>query len=175
LKGRRKVTAVHKGNVMRATCGLFLDTARTVASEYPSITYEEMAIDAAAMMAVKEPLHFDVIATTNLFGDILSDLCAGLVGGMGFAPSANIGKDYAIFEPAHGSAPDIEGTGKANPIATILSAAMMLEWLGEKERAERMEHAVAAVIKEGKVRTPDFGGRSGTKELAGAIEKKLTH
>jgi isopropylmalate/isohomocitrate dehydrogenase-like protein len=174
-EGRKKVTAVHKANVLRATCGMFLDSARRIASEYKGIAYEEMMVDACAMTMVKDPLHFDVIVTTNLFGDILSDLAAGTVGGMGFAPSANIGDDYAVFEPAHGSAPDIEGTGKANPIATILSARMMLEWLGEKEKASLVEKAVAEVICEGKVRTPDFGGKGTTKDMTAAIVKKLGH
>jgi len=172
-EGRKKVTAVHKANVLRATCGLFLDTARRVAAGYNDIKYEEMMVDACALTMVKDPLHFDVIVTTNLFGDILSDLAAGTVGGMGFAPSANIGDDYAVFEPAHGSAPDIEGTGTANPIATILSARMMLEWLGEKEKAAQIGKAVSDVICEGKFRTPDFGGKCTTMEMTAAIVKKL--
>jgi len=171
--GRRLVTAVHKANVMRATDGVFLAATREVALEHPEVGYEEMLIDACAMQLVRDPRRFDIIVTTNLFGDILSDLCAQLVGGMGFAPSANIGEKYAMFEPSHGSAPDIAGQGVANPVAAILSAGMMLDWLGEKERAAALERAVAEVIQEGRVRTPDMGGTMGTMAMATAIAAKL--
>jgi isocitrate/isopropylmalate dehydrogenase len=171
--GRRLVTAVHKANVMRATDGVFLGAVREVALRHPEISYEEMLVDACAMQLVRDPLRFDVIVTTNLFGDILSDLCAQLVGGMGFAPSANIGDKYAMFEPSHGSAPDIAGRGVANPVAAILSAKMMLDWLGENERALSIERAVAEVIREGRVRTPDMGGNSGTMAMATAVAGKL--
>ncbi|MBM4248015.1 MAG: isocitrate/isopropylmalate dehydrogenase family protein [Euryarchaeota archaeon] len=170
---RRRVTAVHKANVLRATDGVFLSAVREVARDHPEIEYEEMLVDACAMRLVGDPLHFDVLVTTNMFGDILSDLCAQLVGGLGFAPGANIGDDYAMFEPAHGSAPDIAGRGVANPVAAVLSARLMLGWLGEKERAGRVEAAVAQVIREGRVRTPDMGGSMGTMALATAIAAKV--
>jgi 3-isopropylmalate dehydrogenase len=171
--GRRLVTAVHKANVMRATDGVFLSAVREVAGKHPEIGYEEMLIDACAMHLLRDPLRFDIIVTTNLFGDILSDLCAQLVGGMGFAPSANIGDDYAVFEPSHGSAPDIAGRGVANPVAAVLSAGMMLEWLGDRDRAAAVERAVAEVVRDGRVRTPDMGGTSGTMAMATAIAGKL--
>jgi len=170
---KRRVTAVHKANVMRATDGVFLSAARDVASEFPNVDYDEMLVDACAMQLVRDPLRFDIIVTTNMFGDILSDLCAQLVGGMGFAPSANIGDKYAMFEPSHGSALDIAGKGIANPVATILSARMMLEWLGDNDAAGRIERAVAEVIREGRVRTPDMGGTMGTMAMATAIAAKL--
>ena len=170
---KRRVTAVHKANVMRATDGVFLSAARDVAKEYPNVEYEEMLVDACAMQLVRDPLRFDMIVTTNMFGDILSDLGAQLVGGMGFAPSANVGDGYAMFEPSHGSAPDIAGKGIANPVAMILSAVMMLEWLGKKDTAEKIERAVAEVILEGMVRTPDMGGNMGTMAMATAIAAKL--
>jgi len=171
--GRTKVTAVHKANVLRATDGLFLEAVRQIAGEHPKIKLEEMYIDNCALQLVLDPLKFDIILTTNLFGDILSDLCAGLVGGLGFAPSANIGQKWALFEPAHGSAPDIAGKGIANPIAAILSAAMMADWLGEKKMALNIEAAVAVVIKEGNVRTPDMGGKDLTSDIGKAIAGKL--
>ncbi len=171
--GGRRVTAVHKANVMRATDGLFLNAVRDVAADFPSVEYEEMLVDACAMQLVRDPLRFDVIVTTNMFGDILSDLCAQLVGGLGFAPSANIGDTYAMFEPSHGSAPDIAGRGIANPAAAILSAKMMLEWLGHNEQAGRIDEAVAGVIREGKVRTPDMGGAQGTMEFAQAVAGRI--
>jgi len=167
--GRRKVTAVHKANVLRATCGLFLETARQVAARYPDVAFDEANIDAMCMWLLKNPHNYDVIVTTNLFGDILSDLCAQLVGGMGFGYSGNIGDRYAVFEPTHGSAPKYAGQNKVNPIAAILAAKMMLEWLGETEKAGRIEQAVARVIAEGKVRTYDMGGNSTTREMAEAI------
>ena len=170
---RRRVTAVHKANVMRATDGLFLGAVREVAGRYPSVEYEEMLVDSCALQLLRDPLRFDILLTTNLFGDILSDLCAGLVGGMGFAPSANIGTGYAMFEPAHGSAPDIAGKGVANPIAAILSAGMMLDWLGAAEQAKNIQRAVSEVVSEGKFRTPDMGGSSSTMEIASAVCNKL--
>lgn len=137
--GRRKVTAVHKANVLRATCGVFLEAAQEVAREYPAIEFDTANVDAMCMWLLKNPASYDVIVTTNLFGDILSDLCAQLVGGMGFAYSGNIGERYAVFEPTHGSAPKYAGKNKVNPIATILAAKMMVEWLGEREKAARIE------------------------------------
>ncbi len=172
-KGRGKVTAVHKANVLRATCGVFLEAAREVAQEYPQIKYEEMHIDACAMQMLRDPLSLEVIVTTNLFGDILSGLGAQLVGGIGFAPSANIGERYALFEPAHGSAPDIAGKGEANPAGAILAAKMMLEWLGEKRKAEAVERAVAEVVREGRVRTRDMGGSASTMDFGRAVAGKI--
>jgi len=171
--GRRKVTAVHKANVLRVTCGLFLETAREVAARYPQIAFEEANIDAICMWLLKNPHNYDVIVTTNLFGDILSDLCAQLVGGMGFGYSGNIGDRYAVFEPTHGSAPKYAGLDKVNPLATILAAKMMLEWLGETERARRIEQAVAEVVARGEVRTYDMGGNAGTREMAQAVCRAL--
>jgi len=167
--GRRKVTAVHKANVLRATCGVFLDQAKEVAALYPDIVFDTANIDAICMWLLKNPLNYDVIVTTNLFGDILSDLCAQLVGGMGFACSGNIGAHYAVFEPTHGSAPKYAGLNKVNPLATILAAAMMAEWLGENAIAESIHHAVAEVIRAGEVRTYDMAGSATTMEMADAV------
>ena len=171
--GRRKVTAVHKANVLRATCGLFLEETREIASCFPQIQYETANVDAMCMWLLKNPLNYDVIVTTNLFGDILSDLCAQLVGGMGFACSGNIGAEYAVFEPTHGSAPKYAGQNKVNPLAAILAAQMMAEWLGETEIAHGIGAAVAAVIERGAVRTYDFGGTAGTREMARAVADAL--
>ncbi len=167
--GRRKVTAVHKANVLRATCGVFLEAAQEIAAEYPHIEFDTANVDAMCMWLIKNPRNYDVIVTTNLFGDILSDLCAQLVGGMGFAYSGNIGERYAVFEPTHGSAPKYAGKNKVNPLATILAAKMMVEWLGDTERAGRIERAVAEVIAEGVVRTYDLGGKATTSEMADAV------
>jgi 3-isopropylmalate dehydrogenase len=170
---RKKVTAVHKANVLRQTDGVFMEAARKVAADYPGIDFDNANIDAMGMWLLKNPFNYDVIVTTNLFGDIISDLCAQMVGGLGFGCSGNIGKDYAVFEPTHGSAPKYAGQYKVNPIATILAAKMMLDWLGETDKATQLEGAVAAVIAEGKVRTYDMGGESSTLELARAIADKL--
>jgi len=172
-EGRRRVTCVHKANVLTATCGLFVDACRKVAGGYPDVEYEEMLVDACAMRLILTPGHFDVIVTTNMFGDILSDEAAGLVGGLGLAPSGNIGEHHAIFEPVHGTAPDIAGKGIANPTAMILSTGMMLDWLGEAEAASAVEEAVIEVLREGRTLTPDLGGSAGTDEMAGAIVRKL--
>jgi isocitrate/isopropylmalate dehydrogenase len=171
--GRRKVTAVHKANVLRATCGLFLEEARKVASGYPQIAFDEANVDAITMWLLKNPQNYDVIVTTNLFGDILSDLCAQFVGGMGFGYSGNIGDRYAVFEPTHGSAPKYAGLDKVNPLATILAAKMMLEWLGEAEKAAALEQAVAQVVARGQVRTYDMGGTATTSEMAQAVAGAL--
>jgi 3-isopropylmalate dehydrogenase len=170
---RRKVTAVHKANVLRATCGLFLEAAREVASTYPEIQFDTANVDAMGMWLLKNPGNYDVIVTTNLFGDILSDLCAQLVGGMGFGYSGNIGDYYAVFEPTHGSAPKYAGQNKVNPLATILAAKMMLEWLGESGKAAELEHAVAEVVARGEVRTYDMGGAATTSEMALAVARAL--
>ena len=171
--GRRKVTAVHKANVLRATCGVFLEAAGEVAARYPQIEFDTANVDAMCMWLLKNPAAYDVIVTTNLFGDILSDLCAQLVGGMGFAYSGNLGDAYAVFEPTHGSAPKYAGRNQVNPLATILAAKMMLEWLGEAERAARVGAAVASVVARGEVRTYDMGGGATTDEMAGAVVEAL--
>jgi len=173
MKRRKKVTIVTKANVLRKSCGLFREVSLLVAKNYPEVEVNEMLVDAAAMNLVLKPQIFDVILTSNLFGDILSDEAAGLVGGLGLAPSANIGDDYALFEPVHGSAPDIAGKGIANPMATILSAKMMLNYLGEGKWAEKIEKAVVTVLKEGKHLTPDLGGDSTTHEVTEAIIEAL--
>jgi len=173
LRRRRKVTIVTKANILRKTCGLFRETSLLVAREYPGVEVNEMLVDAAAMNLVLKPQAFDVILTSNLFGDILSDEAAGLIGGLGLAPSANIGDDYALFEPVHGSAPDIVSKRIANPIAAILSAKMMLDYLGERKWSERIEKAVATVLKEERHLTPDLGGASTTRDVADAIVHAL--
>lgn len=171
--GKKKVTVIHKANVLDYTDGLFLEAAREVVKDYPDIEYRELIVDAAAMWLVMYPESFEVIVTTNMFGDILSDVTAGLVGGLGMAPSGNVGDDICIFEPVHGSAPDIAGKGIANPSACILSAAMMLEWLGEEDAAKMIEAAVLKVLKEGKVLTPDLKGKATTVEFADAVAATL--
>jgi 3-isopropylmalate dehydrogenase len=171
--GKSKVTSIHKANVLDYTDGLFLEAARDAAKEYPQIEYKELIVDAAAMWLVMYPESFEVLVTTNMFGDILSDVTAGLVGGLGMAPSGNVGDDICIFEPVHGSAPDIAGKGIANPSACMLSAAMMLEWLGENEAAKLIEEAVLKVLKEGKTLTPDLKGKANTKEFAAAVAAAL--
>jgi isocitrate/isopropylmalate dehydrogenase len=171
--GRKRVTAVHKGNVLRQTDGVFMEAARKVAAEYPGIQFDNANIDAMGMWLLKNPLNYDVIVTTNLFGDIISDLCAQMVGGLGFGCSGNIGKEYAVFEPTHGSAPKYAGKYVTNPIATILAVKMMLDWLGETDKAAQLEGAVAEVIAAGQVRTYDMGGSSSTLDMAHAIAGKL--
>ncbi len=171
--GRKKVTAVHKANVLRQTDAVFMEAARKVAAEFPDIQFDNANIDAMGMWLLKNPFSYDVIVTTNLFGDIISDLCAQMVGGLGFGCSGNIGTTYAVFEPTHGSAPKYTGQYKVNPIATILAAKMMLDWLGETDKAARLEAAVAAVIAEGEARTYDMGGSSSTLDVARAIASKL--
>jgi len=171
--GRKKVTIVHKANVVRAADGLFLDCAREVAKDFPEITFDEANVDAIMMWLLKNPFNYDVLVAPNLYGDIVSDLCAQLVGGLGFGCSGNIGDKLGVFEPTHGSAPKYAGQYKVNPIATILSAKQMLEWLGEVELAKKVEAATAEVIKEGKVRTYDMGGSNTTLEMGQAIADKL--
>ncbi len=170
--GRGKVTAVHKANVLKATCGLFLEACRRVAEEYPGIEYEEMLVDTCALKLASKPEEFDILITPNLFGDILSDEAAALIGGLGMAPSGNIGDRYAVFEPVHGSAPDIAGRGIANPIAMILSAAMMLRWLGEGEAADVLEGAVSEYLQRGPL-TPDLGGNAKTMDVAVGVAKLI--
>ncbi len=172
--GRKKVTVVHKANVVRATDGLFLETARKVAQDFPDIAWDAANIDAMTMWLLKDPFNYDVLVAPNLYGDVISDLCAQMVGGLGFGCSGNIGKQLAVFEPTHGSAPKYAGQYKVNPIATVLTAKMMLDWLGELEAAQRIEDAVATVIREGRVRTYDMGGSATTLEMAEAIAGQLT-
>jgi isocitrate/isopropylmalate dehydrogenase len=171
---RSKVTIVHKANVVRFTDGLFLETARDVAKDYADIKVEDANIDAMCMWLLKNPLSYDVLVAPNLYGDIISDLCAQMVGGLGFGCSGNIGRDMAVFEPTHGSAPKYAGQYKVNPIATILAVKMMMEYLGEEGKAQDIEDAVAAVIREGQIRTYDMGGNATTIEMAQAIADKLT-
>jgi isocitrate dehydrogenase (NAD+) len=170
---RKKVTIVHKANILKTVSGMFLDVAREVAREYPDIEAEEMIVDATCMKLVMNPWQFDVIVTTNLFGDIISDLCAGLVGGLGLAPGANIGENAAMFEAVHGSAPDIAGLHIANPCALILSAAQMLTHLGREDRALRLRAAIRATIVAGDRTTPDLGGHGDTLSFADAIISRL--
>ena len=172
-EGRKKVTAVHKANILKSTSGLFLKVAREVAERYPEIESTEMIVDATCMKLVMSPEEFDVIVTTNLFGDILSDLCAGLVGGLGMAPGANIGEDAAIFEAVHGSAPDIAGKNLANPTSVILASIQMLEHLEMGETAERIRSAVADVIRSGDRTTRDLGGSHGTTDFTQAVIDRL--
>jgi isocitrate/isopropylmalate dehydrogenase len=171
--GRKKVTVVVKANVVRATDGLFLDIAKEVAKEFPDIQMDDANVDAICMWLLKNPYSYEVLVAPNLYGDIISDLCAQMVGGLGFACSGNIGTKLAVFEPSHGSAPKYAGQYKVNPIACILSAKMMLDWLGETEKGTRLEKATAEVIKEGKVRTYDMGGTNTTLEMGEAIAVKL--
>ncbi|MGQ9673889.1 MAG: isocitrate/isopropylmalate dehydrogenase family protein [Candidatus Aminicenantales bacterium] len=173
LNGRRSVTVVEKPNVLRETGGLMLSVAREIAREFPDIPLKEANVDAMCMWLVKNPHDYDVLVAENLFGDIISDLGAQLVGGLGFASAGNIGDTYAVFEPTHGSAPKYAGQYKVNPIATFLASKLMLEWLGEAEKAAQLEAAVAAVIKEGKVRTYDMGGSSSSLDVARAVAERL--
>ncbi|MDX7746568.1 isocitrate dehydrogenase [Aeromonas veronii] len=172
-EGRKKVAIIHKANILKSTSGLFLEVAREIASHYPDIQSEEMIVDAACMNLVMYPERFDVMVTTNLFGDILSDLCAGLVGGLGMAPGANIGDGAAIFEAVHGSAPDIAGKNIANPTSVILASIQMLEYLGMQDKAERIREAVRATIESGDRVTRDLGGTASTSEFTQAIIDRL--
>ncbi len=171
--GRRKVTVVHKANILKTTSGLFLRVAREVAARYPDIEVNEMIVDNTCMQLVMRPEQFDVIVTTNLFGDIISDLCAGLVGGLGLAPGANIGEKVAIFEAVHGSAPDIAGRGIANPVALMLGAAQMLSHLGREADATRLRRAIVATMEAGDSLTPDLGGNGSTRSFAEAIARRV--
>ncbi len=170
---RKSVTVVDKPNVLRETGGLMIRTAREVARDYPDIPLYETNIDAQCMWLLKNPFDYDILVAENMFGDILSDLAAQLVGGLGFASAANIGDNYAVFEPTHGSAPKYAGQYKVNPIAMLLATKLMLDWLGEHDMAIRLENAIARVIKEGKVRTYDMGGRNTTLEVAEEVARYL--
>ncbi len=170
---RKKVTAVHKANILKMSDGLFLEIARQIAEEYAEIEFEDRIVDNMAMQLVQKPELYDVMVMPNLYGDILSDLCAGLVGGLGVVPGANIGEKAALFEPVHGSAPKYTGKNFANPSAMIMAAALMLEYMGEKEAASRVEKALADQIKEGKNLTADLGGSIGTKEMGYALAERI--
>ncbi|EKN41073.1 isocitrate/isopropylmalate family dehydrogenase, partial [Clostridium botulinum CFSAN001627] len=172
-ENRNKVTAVHKANIMKLSDGLFLNCAKEVASKNKDIDFEDVIVDAMAMKLVLNPEKYDVLVMPNLYGDILSDMAAGLVGGLGLLPGANIGYEGAVFEAAHGAAPDIAGKNKANPTACILSGAMMLNYIGENEKAKKIENAIEKVFVEGKYLTEDLGGSSTTEEFAKAIIENL--
>ncbi|GAB5380410.1 MAG: isocitrate dehydrogenase [Aliiglaciecola sp.] len=172
-EGRKKVTAVHKANILKSTSGLFLKVAREIGEKYPDIESTEMIVDNTCMQLVMNPHQFDVIVTTNLFGDILSDLCAGLVGGLGMAPGANIGKDCAIFEAVHGSAPDIAGKNLANPTSVILASVQMLEYLDMSDKADKIRQALKEVIESGDRTTRDLGGEHGTTDFTQAVLDRL--
>ncbi len=172
-RGRRKVTAVHKANIMKLSDGLFLECSRKVAAKYPDVVYEELIVDNMCMQLVMDPTRYDILLAENLYGDILSDLGAGLVGGLGFAPGANHGKDIGIYEPVHGSAPDIAGKGLANPIASVLSGVMMLRQLGEDGQADRLRAAVFRHLEKGEVLTPDMGGRATTTQVRDALLREI--
>ncbi|HDT13532.1 MAG TPA: isocitrate/isopropylmalate dehydrogenase family protein, partial [Candidatus Aminicenantes bacterium] len=171
--GRKSVTLIEKPNVLRETGGLMLDTAREVAKGYPDIKFWDANVDAICMWLLKNPYDYDVLVAENLFGDIISDLAAQLVGGLGFACSGNIGDTYGVFEPTHGSAPKYAGMYKVNPIATILAAKMMLDWIGETAKGAAVEAAVAEVIKEGRARTYDLGGSASSLDVGRAVAAKL--
>jgi len=171
--GRRKVTLAHKANILKYTQGLFLEVAHEVAKDYPEIEWEDRIIDATAMQLVLDPYRFDVLVMENMFGDILSDLMAGLVGGLGFAPAGNIGEDAAMFEAVHGSAPDIAGKGIANPTSLLMSACLMLDHLNQNDCASRIREAVDTVVQAGQIRTMDAGGSATTSEFTAAIVEAL--
>jgi isocitrate dehydrogenase (NAD+) len=172
-EGRKKVTAIHKANIMKLSDGLFLECFRNVSKDYPEIEADDKIVDNACMQLVMRPEQFDVMLLENLYGDIVSDLCAGLVGGLGFVPGANIGERGAVFEAVHGSAPDIAGQGIANPTALLQSSILMLRHIGEREAAERVERAMLKVFAEGKVRTRDIGGTARTNEFARAVVEAM--
>ena len=172
-KGRKKVTAVHKANILKTSSGLFLNVAREIAREYPQIEFNEMIVDNTCMQLVMKPEQFDVIVTTNLFGDILSDLCAGLIGGLGLAPGANIGHGIGLFEAVHGSAPDIAGQGVANPCAILLAAASMLDHIGQNDKAARLRQAIRDTLAAGDRTTPDLGGDGTTRSFTDALIERI--
>lgn len=172
-EGKKRVTAVHKANIMKLSDGLFLRCAEECSNEYKDVEFENVIVDAMCMKLVQNPQVYEIIVAPNLYGDILSDLSAGLVGGLGLAPGANIGDDIAVFEPVHGSAPDIAGRNLANPTSTVLSGIMMLKYIDEFEAAEKIEKALTEVLREGKKLTKDMGGASGTDEFANAIIQKM--
>ncbi len=168
-RGRKKIHAIHKANIMKLSDGLFLKSVRVVAAQFPSIEYKELIVDNACMQIVMDPQQFDMLLLPNLYGDVMSDLAAGLVGGLGVVPSANIGDECAMFEAVHGTAPDIAGKGLANPTALLMSSALMLDHLGEKTAAERIQKALEKVYRQAKHTTRDVGGKAGTEEFADAV------
>ena len=170
---RKKVTVVHKANVVRASDGVFLEEARRVAKAFPEIAMDEANVDAICMWLLKNPKNYDVLVAPNLYGDVISDLCAQMVGGLGFGCSGNIGVNFAVFEPTHGSAPKYAGLNKVNPVATILAAKMMLEWLGESAKGKAVEAAVAKVVADGAIRTYDMGGTATCREMGEAVARAL--
>lgn len=172
--GRKRITAVHKANIMKLSDGLFLDCCAKVAADFPDVKYDDIIVDNCCMQLVLDPTRFDMLLLENLYGDIVSDLCAGLVGGLGLAPGANIGEKGATFEAVHGSAPDIAGKNIANPIALILSGALLLDYIGEKAAGDRVRHAVTTVLKEGKHMPRDLGGSASTSEVAEAIATRVS-
>lgn len=172
-RGRRKVTLAHKANIMKTTSGLFLEVGREISEQYDDLEHDEIIVDACAMKLVMQPQSFDVIVTTNLFGDILSDLCAGLIGGLGLAPGANIGDDCAMFEAVHGSAPDIAGKGIANPTSVVLASALMLDHIGQPDNAERIRKAVRAAVADHDRVTPDLDGEGTTDSFTDAVIERL--
>jgi isocitrate dehydrogenase (NAD+) len=169
LHGRKKIHAIHKANIMKLSDGLFLRSVRAVAAQFPLIEYKELIVDNACMQMVMDPLQFDMLLLPNLYGDVMSDLAAGLVGGLGVVPSANIGDECAMFEAVHGTAPDIAGKGLANPTALLMSSILMLDHLGERTAAERIQNALEKVYREAKHTTRDVGGKAGTEEFADAV------
>jgi len=171
--GRKRVSALHKANIMKLSDGLFLDCCRRVAAGFPEVRYDEIIVDNACMQLVLDPTRFDMLLLENLYGDIVSDLCAGFIGGLGMAPGANIGEESAVFEAVHGSAPDIAGKNLANPMALVLSGAMLLDYIGEDDAAARVRNAVYGVLLEGKKLTRDLGGTSGTTEIAETIASRV--
>ncbi len=172
-RGRKKVTIFHKANIMKLTDGLFLNCAREASQQFPEIGFDEIIIDAGCMRIVQDPSRFDVMLMENLYGDLMSDLCAGLVGGLGVVPGSNIGKDVAVFEAVHGSAPDIAGKGIANPLACIMSCVMMLNYLHEEKLGDKIKQAYNAVLAEGKTLTRDLGGTAGTDQFADALIARI--
>ena len=171
---RKKITVFHKANIMKLTDGMFINSARKIhEEEYPNIEYEEVIIDAGCMKLVQDPNRFDMLLMENLYGDLVSDLCAGLVGGLGVTPGANIGDEAAVFEAVHGSAPDIAGKGVANPLAVVMSGVMLLNHVHEEQKAERVKAAYNAVLAEGKILTRDLGGTAGTNDFADALIAKI--
>ena len=173
--GRKKIHAIHKANIMKLSDGLFLRSVRAVAAQFPAIEYKELIVDNACMQIVMDPLQFDMLLLPNLYGDVMSDLAAGLVGGLGVVPSANIGDECAMFEAVHGTAPDIAGKGLANPTALLMSSVLMLDHLAERTAAERIQKALEKVYREAKYTTRDVGGKAGTEEFADAVIAALNH
>jgi len=173
MQRKKHLTYIHKGNILRITDGIFKDAVKEVQKNYPEVTVDDLHIDAATMQLIKQPAFYDVMVTTNLFGDIISDEAAQVTGSLGLAAGANIGESYAMFEPVHGSAPKYTGMNRVNPIATIMAGSMMLDWLGEKKAAKKIEDAVIAVLKDGKVRTADLGGAAKGTEITDAIVAKI--